>query len=251
MILSYLAAFSIACLAWQCFGDYSKTVRLFLSTPKLSVSYALVHRNALLQDVITTGIESIFGLVLAVACSIALMILCLYFPRLFSWLFPIMLTSQVIPLVTLAPLFILLFGLGVSSKVAMASLLCFFPTFIGFARGVNTIDRGTLELVRLYAINRTFRIFHVFMPMSLPYLMTGVRVSAALSVIGAIVGEFNGAEHGLGRNLFLAARRLEPELTVCSVALSAILGGLLYLLVIGVERVVAPWYQSSRSDINM
>lgn len=248
---SYVLVFAAACVLWQYAGDHSQTFRLLLSTPTRSIAYARTHGDNLLEDVWTTGVESALGLLLAIAFSMTLMIFCLYFPRLLSWLFPVMVTSQVIPLVTLAPLFILFFGLGIPAKIAMASLLCFFPTFVGFARGVSSIDVGTQELVRLYAATKTFRVFRVVLPMSIPYLMTGIRVSATLSVIGAIVGEFNGADRGLGRNLFLAAKRLEPELTICSLAFSAGLGGLLYVSVLAAERWVAPWHVANRSEVRL
>ena len=248
-LLAWYTLFGVAVsLAWQLAGDMNGSVRLLVSTPARTLRYAVSERDKLFQDMCTTGIESALGLAIAVLVSLALMILCLYYGKLYDWLFPLLFASQIVPLVTLAPFFILLFGFGISAKVAMAVLLSFFPTFLAFARGVASIDRGTRELVRVYAASKTFQVFRVFLPMSMPYLMTGVRVSAPLAVIGAIVGEFNGAMQGLGRNLFIAARRIEPELTVSSVALSTVIGGVFYLSVLSIERLVAPWYESSRPD---
>ena len=82
----------------------------------------------------------------------------------------------------------------------------------------------------------------VYFPLSIPNIMAGLKVAAALSVIGAIVGEFNGTKIGLGKNLFLAAKRLEPELMMSSLILSTILGGLMFLVIYLIELKIGKWY---------
>ena len=189
-----------------------------------------------------TLVESVLGLSAAIIFCVSVMCLCFYFPRLLKLTLPIMVISQVIPLVSLAPLFIMTLGLGIESKVAMSVLLCFFPLFVNFASGYISIPRAVNELVYIYAAPTWYRILHVNIPLSLPSIFAGLKVSATLSVIGAIVAEFNGAEFGLGKNLFLAAKRLDPELMIASIAISSIIGGLLYGLVTAIERRLGKWY---------
>jgi NitT/TauT family transport system permease protein len=152
-----------------------------------------------------------------------------------------MITSQVVPLIVLAPFFIILFGIGLPSKIAMASLMCFFPVFINFARGYNSISENIHDFLDINNASIWHRIQHVYFPLSLPNIVAGLKISATLAVIGSIVAEFNGAEVGLGKNLFLSAKRLEPELMMSSLILSSILGFLLYGIILIIERININW----------
>ena len=97
-------------------------------------------------------------------------------------------------------------------------------------------------MLDVYNADKTFRIFNVYFPLSLQNIFTGLKISSTLAVIGAIVAEFTGAEIGLGKNLFLGSIRLEPELLVNSVVLSALLGGTLFYIVYLLERYFGKWY---------
>ncbi|MBK7233552.1 MAG: hypothetical protein IPH93_15130 [Saprospiraceae bacterium] len=122
---------SIALLAaWEYFGSTSQTARLLLSSPSLVLEYFGQNSEDLLRATSITLIEAFFGLLIATAFSFSMMILCFYFPKLMDFVLPIMIASQVIPLIVLAPFFIILMGIGISSKIAMAALMCFFPIFV-------------------------------------------------------------------------------------------------------------------------
>lgn len=214
--------------AWQYFGSSSQTVRLLLSSPSLVVKYFGENYAVLLQATQTTFIEAVAGLLIAVVFSFSVMILCFYYPKLMDFVLPIMMTSQVIPLIVLAPFFIILMGIGLGSKIAMAALMCFFPIFVNFAQGYKAISQNIHELMHIYNAGTWTRIKQVYFPLSMPSIMAGLKISATLAVIGAIVAEFNGAEIGLGKNLFIGALRLEPELMMSSLLLSMFIGMVLY-----------------------
>ncbi|MCZ2392972.1 MAG: ABC transporter permease [Chitinophagales bacterium] len=220
--------------AWEYFGSSSQTARLLLSSPSLIVKYFGENTAILMQATQVTLIEAAAGLLIATAFSFGVMILCFYFPKLMDFVLPIMITSQVIPLIVLAPFFIILMGIGLESKIAMAALMCFFPIFVNFAQGYKAISQNIHELMHIYNADTRTRIRQVYFPLSMPSIMAGLKISATLAVIGAIVAEFNGAEMGLGKNLFLAAKRLEPDLMMTSLLLSTLMGvlffGTIYLL---------------------
>ncbi len=148
-----------------------------------------------------------------------------------------------VPLIVLAPFFIILLGLGIASKVAMSALLCFFPVFVNFAQGYQGISSNIHDLLVINNAGKWASIRRVYFPLSLPSIFAGLKVSTTLSVIGAIVAEFTGAESGLGKNLFLAAKRLEPELMMTSLLLSAVLGGSMFLLIRLLEQRIGYWYK--------
>jgi NitT/TauT family transport system permease protein len=227
--------------AWQYFGSTSQTARLLLSSPSLVAEYFGENHIALLQATQTTLIEAVAGLLIAVIFSFGVMILCFYFPKLMDFVLPIMITSQVIPLIVLAPFFIILFGIGLSSKIAMAALMCFFPIFVNFAQGYKAISQNIHELMYIYNADTWTRIRQVYFPLSMPSIMAGLKISATLAVIGAIVAEFNGAEVGLGKNLFLAAKRLEPDLMISSLLLSTVSGFLFFGIIYLIEKRTCIW----------
>jgi len=227
--------------AWQYFGSTNQTVRLLLSSPSLVVDYFGENYVALLHATQTTLLEAIAGLLIAVSFSFGVMILCFFFPKLMDFVLPIMITSQVIPLIVLAPFFIILLGIGLGSKIAMAALMCFFPIFVNFAQGYKAINSTVHELMYIYNTGTWFRIKHVYFPLSMPSLMAGLKISATLAVIGAIVAEFNGAEVGLGKNLFLAAKRLEPDLMMSSLLLSTLLGVMFFGTIYFIEKKIINW----------
>lgn len=238
----WVTACIVCCATWEYFGSHFVIVRLLISRPTLVFEYALRHSDTLLIATRYTLIESLLGLAIAATFSFGVMFVCFYFPKLLDLVLPVMVTSQVIPLITLAPLLIMLLGIGLQAKVMMAALLSFFPLFVYFAAGFKAIPASTNELLYIYAAPTLFRIVRINIPLSLPSIMAGIKVSATLSVMGAIVAEFNGADYGLGKNLFLAAKRLEPELMMVSIIITALMGGLLYQAVRMIERRIGKWY---------
>lgn len=227
--------------AWQYFGSTSQTVRLLLSSPSLVANYFGENYTALIQATQTTLIEALTGLMIATFFSFGVMILCFYKPKLMDFVLPIMITSQVIPLIVLAPFFIILMGIGLGSKIAMAALMCFFPIFVNFAQGYKAIRQNIHELMHIYNAGTWTRIRNVYFPLAMPSIMAGLKISATLAVIGAIVAEFTGAVNGLGKNLFLSAIRLEPDLMMTSLILSALLGALLFGTISIIEKRLTRW----------
>ncbi|MCB0455777.1 MAG: ABC transporter permease [Aequorivita sp.] len=227
--------------AWQYFGSTSQTVRLLLSSPSLVADYFGENYASLLQATQTTLIEALTGLLIATVFSFGVMILCFHKPKLMDFVLPIMITSQVIPLIVLAPFFIILLGIGLGSKIAMAALMCFFPIFVNFAQGYKAISQNIHELMHIYNADTWTRIRNVYFPLAMPSIMAGLKISATLAVIGAIVAEFNGAEIGLGKNLFLAAKRLEPDLMMSSLLLSTLLGVAFFGTIYFIEKRITNW----------
>lgn len=223
-------------ILWQYFGSTNQTVRLLLSSPSLVFDYLKDNLGDMCQATAITFVEAFLGLLIATVFSFGMMIFCFYKPKLIDYILPVMITSQVIPLIVLAPFFIILFGIGISSKVAMAAIMCFFPIFVNFAQGYNSINRNIHELMHTYNASTSFKILNVYFPLSATNIFTGLRISATLSVIGAIVAEFTGTNFGLGKNLFMSAIRLEPELMMSSLIMSSLLGFLLYFIIVLIEK---------------
>ena len=226
---------------WQYFGSTSQTVRLLLSSPSLVLSYLAQNHTMLLAATQTTLIEAVAGLLIAIMFSFGTMILCFYFPKLMDFVLPIMVTSQIIPLIVLAPFFIILFGFGFASKIAMSAVISFFPIFVNFAQGYKAITQNIHDLMHIYNSSTWTRIQRVYFPLSLPSIIAGIKISCTLSIIGAIVAEFSGAETGLGKNLYISAIRLEPDLMMSSLFLSCFIGLFIYSIPLIIEKRLIKW----------
>lgn len=240
--ISYTILIGLSLIAWEIGSRSFPSARLLLSSPLTVVKF--IHENAyeLMRATWITWIEAFLGLIIAVTASLALFSLTLFFPAILRLLMPAMIASQVIPLIVLAPFFVLAFGVGISSKVAMAAVLCFFPIFVGLAQGFRLIAPNVHDLLDVFNAPRSARISLAYLPLAMPSGMAGLKVSATLSIIGAIVAEFTGSETGLGRNLFLSTIRLQPDLMMASLAGSALLGFSMYLGVAALERKLGFWY---------
>lgn len=232
----YIALIIFIIVVWQYFGQTNNTVRLLVSSPANIIEYFGTDWSNLLNATGVTLLEAVLGLLIATSFSFLIMIICFYFPKFLNFIMPIMIGSQVIPLIVLAPFFILLMGIGLSSKIAMAALISFFPIFVNFGTGVNAIPKEINEFAQMNKASVWKRIKHVYFPLSLPNIFAGLKIAATLSVIGAIVAEFTGAKIGLGKNLFLSAKRLEPELMMSSLLLSTLLGAFIFGTIVLIER---------------
>lgn len=240
--LRYWVCCGLVVLAvWALLGSHP-VARLLVSSPARTAGYFITESEFLIEAFGQTAAEAAAGLVLALGLSFVALFACFRVPRLLDSLVAVAALAQVIPLITLAPLFIIVIGIGLPSKVAMAALICVFPIFIALATGVRQVPTEIRTVLYLCDATPWQRLRWAYLPQSLPHLFAGLKIASTLAVIGAIVAEFNGADVGLGKNLYLAAKKLEPEKMMASLVLSSLLGGLLYALVSAAERHWGRWY---------
>jgi NitT/TauT family transport system permease protein len=227
---------------WEFAGRSSDIVRLLISRPSLIASYFAAHSAEAARAAFYTGMESFAGLLVATAVGLSFAALFVYRPLLASIAYPWLVASQIIPLVCLAPLIILVFGPGPGGKVVLSALVAFFPIVTNLVTGIRNVPRAQLELMQIMAAPRPDTIRYVIVPFCLPLFFAALRTSAPFAVIGAIVAEFNGAEQGIGKDIFIAAKRLEPEVLMIGLFSAAALSGLLYGLILLLERCLGDWY---------
>jgi len=177
----------------------------------------------------------LWGFALAVVFSLVLAPLMVYSRTLYRIAYPLVVLSQVVPKVALAPLFIIWFGFGNGSKIVMAFLISFFPIFIDALGGLKSVRPGSVLLFRSMGSSKFTEFFKLRLPHSLPQLFAGLKVGMAFAVVGAIVAEFVGADKGLGYVLVTARGTLNTELVFAAIAYLVVLGGILYLVVEAVE----------------
>ncbi|HEY1243852.1 MAG TPA: ABC transporter permease [Hyphomicrobiaceae bacterium] len=233
-------------LAWQLFVVVYQMPAYLLPTPTGIAQVFVARLPDLLHHGWVTVYEMIAGYALAVVVAVPLAI-AITSSRTFDELVtPTMLFFQIVPKVAIAPLFLVWFGVGATPKILVAFLISFFPIVIDAAVGLRSMSPEMHDLARSMGASR-LQVFTQFrLPTSLPYLFSGLKVAATLAIAGTVVGEFVGADQGLGYLLLVTNSNLEtPMMFATLVALTAI-GFVFYYMVELLESFLIPWHVTHR-----
>jgi NitT/TauT family transport system permease protein len=242
-----LLALVVLLLLWELLGQSGALPRP-LSTPS-SIADALgQHWEHLLRSGWNTLIEALGGLFIGTTLGLLVAFAAARFVIARDILLPLAIGAAAIPLVALAPIFNNWFGIANPlSKMAMSSVLVFFPIFISATRGLVEVSPGALELMRSYAVSDTEILRKVRIPNMLPFFFTALKVSTTLAFIGAIVAEyFGGTSDVIGRVVITAMFAGDFGLGWAGILLGAVAAIVAYLVVAAVERRAIPWYISLR-----
>jgi NitT/TauT family transport system permease protein len=190
--------------------------------------------------------EMLLGYALAVGIAIPLAIAITSSERFDRFTMPTLLFFQVVPKVAIAPLFLVWFGVGALPKVLVAFLISFFPIVIDAAVGLRSMSAEMRDLARSMGASR-LQVFAQFrLPTSLPYLFSGLKVAATLAVAGAVVGEFVGADKGLGYLLLVTNSNLETALMFAALFALTFIGLAFFYAVEFLEALLIPWHVTHR-----
>jgi putative hydroxymethylpyrimidine transport system permease protein len=228
-------------LTWQALVVALAPPRYILPPP-LAVLDALVRQWQFLAGhaLVTLG-EIGAGFAAGVALGVATALAVAAFPRLGRLAWPMVLVLQAFPVFVLAPLFVLWFGFGMASKVAMTTLIIFFPVASAFADGLRRIPAEIIDAARLVAAGPWRILFEIRVPLAMPALVSGLRVAAPLAPLGAVIGEWVGASAGLGFVMVQANARMQTDTVFAAMAVLAALALALRAAVDALAPRLAPW----------
>ena len=218
-------------LVWQTIVLLTHAPPYILPGPASVAKAALTHAGPLFDHAMTTLFEIIAGLLLGTllgALSALSMIASLSLKR---WLLPVLVISQAIPVFALAPLLVLWFGYGMSSKIAMAVLIIFFPVTAAFYDGLRSTEPEWLELAQVMNAKPLAVIRHIRIPAALPAFASGLRVATAVAPIGAVVGEWVGSSKGLGFYMLYANARMQIDVMFAALVVLGVLALTIYFSV--------------------
>src|SRR6516225_2427417 len=166
-----------------------------------------------------------------------------------SYVYPLLVFSQSVPKIAIAPLFVVWFGFGIIPKVISAFLLGFFPVVVSAVQGFKSVDPDMVDLARAMQGSR-FQVFcAVNLPHALPAIFSGLKVSVTLAVVGAVVGEFVGSNSGIGYVMQRSIGTFDLPTMFAALVILALLGVILFWIVDRIERLVLPWHVSQREEI--
>jgi len=209
-----------------------------------AVASSLASDAGLLADAtLVTVREVIFGYLLAVAVGLVVAVLLHFSAALRRALLPLLVLSQTVPTVVLAPILAILLGFGIEPKLVVVAIVCFFPIVVNTVDGLRSTDRELVRMMRTLDGSRAAIFRRVELPGALPAIFSGARIAATYAAVGAVFGEWAGSSSGLGFVMLQSQPSLDtPRIFACVLVLSA-LALCLYGFVSLAERFIIPWHQ--------
>jgi len=224
----------------------------YLIPPPLQVVTQLVKEWPMLwRESLPTLYATLGGFVASVLVGVPIAMWISYSRVVESFVYPLLVFSQSVPKVAIAPLFVVWFGFGVIPKVIAAFLLGFFPVIVATVQGFKSVESDVIDLARSMGAS-PFKIFLKFrLPQAMPAIFSGLKVSVTLAVVGAVVGEFVGSNSGLGYVLQKANGTFDLPLMFAALVILSMIGVLLFLAIELIERWALPWHASQRHDMQV
>ena len=202
----------------------------------------------LLRQAVPTTWATLGGFALSIAFGIPMALVIAYSRTVESYVYPLLVFSQSVPKIAIAPLFVVWFGFGLIPKVISAFMLGFFPVVVSTVMGFKSVDADMIDLARSMKASRLATFMRISLPQALPSIFAGLKVSVTLAVVGAVVGEFVGSNSGLGYLLQIANGTFDLPLMFAALTVLSGIGVLLFVAVDAVERWTIPWHVSHRND---
>jgi len=235
MALPVLGAASLL-VAWQYLLPFLGVPTYIVPTP--TAIFGTFQKNfALLMDNLRpTLIEALAGFVIGNLAAVLLAVVFVHSRILQAAYFPIVLFFNTIPILALSPIIILIFGLGMTPKIVIAAVICFFPTLVNMIRGLDSPSDNEHELFRVLSATRWEIFWDLRLPRALPMLFSSLRIASATAVIGAIVGEWIGSDKGLGALIIQASFNYQSDRLYAAIVLSSCLSIAVFCIVVMVQR---------------
>lgn len=199
----------------------------------------------IVEDGWLTAQEALYGFGLGSLIGVGLGVAFAYSRFLSRSFLPLVIASNAIPIIAVAPILLLVLGEGMKSKVAVTAFLCFFPVCINSMKGVASTPVQYVELMHVQAASGWQSFTKVRMPASLPFVFVGLKIGATFAIIGAIVAEFVAAQAGLGNVMVQSNYQLDTAELFAATFVAMVLGIVFYLAVALAERIVIPWHRAT------
>ncbi len=224
-------------VVWQTLVWATSVPPFILPGPDRVLQALIANSGLLVEHAGVTLAEMLLGLLLGTALGLSSALILAFVRPIRPWLLPVLVVSQAIPVFALAPVLVLWLGYGMASKVAMATLIIFFPVTGTFYDGLRRTEPGWIELARTMGASPSAILWRVQVPAALPALASGLRVAAAVAPIGAVVGEWVGASAGLGYLMLHANGRMQIDLMFAALFVLALMAlGFYFLLDAALRR---------------
>ena len=217
-------------------------VRPFIAPSPEVVAVTVYQKfGMLMANLLPTAIEAVCGFLLGNLSAITVATVFVHRKTMEEAFFPIAVLVNSIPVVAKAPILILLLGNGLLPKIAIAAIVCFFPTLVNMVRGLEAVSPQAMELMHVLSASKREIFVKLRLPTSVPYLFSALKIAASMSVVGAIVGEWIGSQEGIGALIIQATYNFDSALLYATVLCGSCFSVLFFLVIRLLERVAISW----------
>lgn len=239
----------ILCLLWETISRIGVVPAFILPAPTKVIQTLIKTFPTMLDHLMITLYEALAGFVVAVILSVLIAIMMDGVSILKKALYPIIITSQTIPIMTLAPLFAIWFGYGYLPKIVVVVLVCFFPITISLLEGLASVDQELLDLLRAMGANKIQIYRIVKLPSVLPNFFSGLKIAGTYSVMGAIIGEWVGGKKGLGVYMLRVRHSFATDKVFATIIVITLLSIIMLKGIHRIEKKSMPWMQYLNKDV--
>ncbi|WP_222849548.1 ABC transporter permease [Trebonia kvetii] len=185
--------------------------------------------------------EMLFGFLISIAVAVIIALSLHSSATLRGAIYPLLIGSQAVPIVVIGPILAIIFGYGITPKLIIVAISCFFPIVVNLVDGLASVDPDLIKVMRTLDGSRLATLFRVEVPSALPSFFSGLRIAAVYAPIGAVFGEYAGSQNGLGYVLIQATPQLNSDLVFAAVLLLTVMSILLFMLLSFLEKICCPW----------
>lgn len=234
--------------AWELYVDLGGVDQLILPAPHQVASSLYTDRSLLWSNFLVTAKEVLLGVLVTVVVGVASAIAIHFSRTLRAAAYPLLVGSQAVPVLILAPVLITWLGFGIGPKIVVIVLVAFFPIVVTTLSGLAAVDPDLLKLMRTFDAPRRRIFWHIELPAALPGLLTGVKIAVTIAVIGAVFAEWVGANSGLGYLILISIPQLLSARAMAAVVILSAFAIALFALLTLAERRLLPWAYEPRGE---
>lgn len=228
-------------LAWETVSRFEVFPPFILPSPSSILVSLITGFTSMQYDILITLYEALTGFIIAIILSVVIAITMDSIIGFKKTLYPVLIISQTVPIIIIAPLFIIWFGYGYTPKIVIVTLICFFPITISLLQGLAAVDKELIDLLRSMGSNKLQIYKFVKIPSAMPGFFSGLKIAATYSIMGATIGEWVGGKSGLGVYMIRAKQAFETDRVFAAIIIITILSILLLKIIEFAEKKNMPW----------
>ena len=242
------AALCLLILLWQFLYQSGAVPAYMLPSPIQVVKALFTDLPTILRHAVVTLQEAFYGLCIGVVLAFVMATLMDHFRILNKALYPIMIITQTIPTIAIAPLLVLWMGFYMAPKITLVVITTFFPITVGLLDGYKSVDKDSIDLMRAMGASKVQIFFHVKLPAALPQFFSGLKISASYAVVGAVISEWLGGFEGLGVYMTRVSKAYAFDKMFAVIIFIVIISLLLMFTVNLIKTISLPWLRVEKKE---
>lgn len=248
---SYPVIFFVVLLSiWEAISRFEVFPPFILPSPSSILVSLVTNFTSMQYDILITLYEALTGFIIAIILSVLIAVAMDSIIGFKKTIYPVLIISQTIPIIIIAPLFIIWFGYGYAPKIIIVTLICFFPITISLLQGLIAVDKEQIDLLRSMGSSKLQIYKFVKIPSAMPGFFSGLKIAATYSIMGATIGEWVGGKSGLGVYMIRAKQAFETDRVFAAIIIIVILSILLLKVIEFAEKKNMPWLKISDEYYN-